>query len=98
MYIWPNGARYTVHYTDGRKKEQGKLEGSKVSLEELKDQYGSLLKKSMRAKEHQEFAVREMNNFHRAGAGKFEDKGGSFVKGGKKSKTAFSDDESVDLG
>jgi hypothetical protein len=70
-YVWPNGARFTCVYADGKKKEQGKLEGSKVSLEELKDQYGSLLKKSQRAKEHQEMAVQGMNNFHRAGAGKF---------------------------
>jgi antitoxin component YwqK of YwqJK toxin-antitoxin module len=66
FYVFPNGARYHVLYNDGKKKEQGRLEDSKVKLDELKETYGNLYKRDVRAKEHLEFAVKGANNFHRA--------------------------------
>jgi hypothetical protein len=66
LYVWPNGARYHVLYNDGKKKETGRLEDSKVKLDELKDNYANLIKRDTRAKEHLEFTVKDSNNFHRA--------------------------------
>lgn len=45
-YIWPNGANYQVKYYEGEKKSEGKLDGSKVPLEQLKQDYQNLAKKS----------------------------------------------------
>eukprot|EP00347_Sterkiella_histriomuscorum_P012972 403366506 len=51
VYVWPNGARYNVFYIDGKKQGEGMLENTNVSLEQLKDNYRSLAKKSLQGKQ-----------------------------------------------
>lgn len=51
IYTWPNGARYTVIYIDGKKQGEGMLENAMVSLDALKKTYKSLAKKSLAARE-----------------------------------------------
>mmetsp|Transcript_17001 Transcript_17001/g.21508 ORF Transcript_17001/g.21508 Transcript_17001/m.21508 type:complete len:84 (+) Transcript_17001:637-888(+) len=46
VYIWPNGARYYVHYIDGKKQGPGTMGTEGVSIEQLKQNYASLGKKS----------------------------------------------------
>ena len=42
FYIWPTGAKYHCVYLDGNKKDQGQLDNSSVSHDELKQSYGSI--------------------------------------------------------
>ena len=46
QYIWPNGAKYHVLYADGVKKEQGKLDGTNLSIEALKSTYANMRKRA----------------------------------------------------
>jgi hypothetical protein len=46
MYIFPNGAMYSVVYAEGRKIKEGVLENSSVSIEKIRQEYQSLAKKS----------------------------------------------------
>ena len=48
-YSWPNGAKYFVTYLDGKAKNDGKLVGSAVPLEQIKSQYASLAKKTYKS-------------------------------------------------
>lgn len=51
VYVFPNGASYSVVYADGKKKTQGTLMSTNVNLDELKNEYRSLAKKSMYSKD-----------------------------------------------
>lgn len=57
--MWPNGAKYLVVYAEGKKKEQGKLESSNVSLEQLKSTYGSIAKRAMNAEQFLVFEAQD---------------------------------------
>ena len=50
-YCFPNGASYRVVYADGKKKTTGTLMSAAVNLDELKNEYRSLAKKSMYARD-----------------------------------------------
>ena len=46
-YLWPNGAKYHIMYTEGVKRQElGKLESSQVSLEDLKKTYSNVSKRA----------------------------------------------------
>jgi len=51
VYTWPNGARYNIIYIDGKKQGEGVLENSLVSIDNLKQTYKSLSKKSVAARD-----------------------------------------------
>ena len=50
IYAWPNGAKYHVNYIDGVKKDAGRLEGTNVSLDQLKTTYENIGKRAYNAK------------------------------------------------
>lgn len=54
-YIWPNGAKYHCLYAEGKKKDQGKLESSTVSLDQLKNTYSNMTKRSKNAENFLDF-------------------------------------------
>ena len=51
-YVFPNGASYQVVYADGKKKSQGTLINTEINMDELKNQYRSLAKKSQYARDY----------------------------------------------
>ena len=63
-YVWPNGASYAVKYIKGEKMSEGKLDGSKVPLDQLKNDYQNLAKKSYGAQRAmaQNASLREMRD------------------------------------
>jgi hypothetical protein len=60
-YEWPNGSRYHLVYTEGRKKDNGQLENTKVSLAELKQTYRKIAKKASAGKQ---FVADTRENWH----------------------------------
>ena len=45
-YSWPNGAKYFVHYNEGKLTGEGTLENTAVSIDQIKNEYVSLAKKT----------------------------------------------------
>jgi hypothetical protein len=45
-YSWPNGAKYFVHYSEGKMIGEGHIENSAVSIDQIKNEYISLAKKT----------------------------------------------------
>jgi hypothetical protein len=48
-YSWPNGAKYFVTYVDGKAKNDGKLVGATIPIEQIKAEYASLAKKTSKS-------------------------------------------------
>lgn len=66
-YHWPNGQRFNVFYQDGVKKGEGYFEqDGGQTLDWLKDQYGSMLKKTKMAKDHMDFVIQKAEPIRRA--------------------------------
>jgi hypothetical protein len=49
FYSWPNESKFHCNYLDGVKRENGKLDSTQVSLDELKNTYGNIQKKTTNA-------------------------------------------------
>ena len=52
-YEWPNGAKYTVQYHEGRQQKDlnTQIENQGVNLDQLRNTYGNLAKKSVAGKQ-----------------------------------------------